>query len=440
VLDLSTTGFAAAEPPGLALAPGSVLDSFELRIGERVIWSGESLVVHASGGRLGGRFTSGIVDLQQLRIGATLEQRLATLREQQARLPAEWRAAVADLRQLLEEVRREVEHLERTDMRPWDRDEETQLLRGLRARWANVYVDAITRLHEMSKTLDDRAAALGRQYASSMLMPILAACPLQRRAYEKPLGYAGDYRMMELCMGQELTSDGLFARFLYSIALDDYTLVRTVRSREVVMRDAIRGALAIPGADPARVLAMAAGPAVELRRLLEETHELPRPAHFILLDQDAAAHETAHRHLTRVLLERHGGMLPVTVRCLRFSVCQMLKPKTWEDEHVVYQELADLDLIYSAGLYDYLPDLVAASLTKLLYGRLRAGGRLLLGNLVETPDSTWVMDYVLGWHLRYRTEDAMLRMAETLWPRPTQATIVRDATGRCLFLDVRKPA
>jgi extracellular factor (EF) 3-hydroxypalmitic acid methyl ester biosynthesis protein len=161
---------------------------------------------------------------------------------------------------------------------------------------------------------------------------------------------------------------------------------------------------------------------------------------MILLDQDPAAHESAHRHLTRILLERHRGTLPVTIHCLHFSVRQLIRPQTEEESDVVQQTLAGLDLVYSAGLYDYLPDPVAARLTQLLYGRLRPGGRLLLGNLVETPDSTWVMDYVLGWTLRYRTEEAMLQLADRLSPAPSESGLVRDATERCIFLDVTRPS
>jgi hypothetical protein len=133
-------------------------------------------------------------------------------------------------------------------------------------------------------------------------------------------------------------------------------------------------------------------------------------------------------------------LLPVTVRCLHFSVRQLLKPSTADDEHVVRETLANLDLIYSGGLYDYLPEPVAKSLTRLLYSQLRAGGRLLLGNLMETPDTTWFLDYVLNWPLLYRTEETMLRLADGLAPAPDEVQLTHDSTGRCLFLDVTRSA
>jgi hypothetical protein len=268
-----------------------------------------------------------------------------------------------------------------------------------------------------------------------MLMPLLMPCVMHRRAYEKPLGYAGDYRTIELYFTDELTGDGLYGRFLHSVA-QNYTLGRTVRAREQVMRQAAAEALAAPGTEPVRILAVAAGPAIELRRLLERVGTLGRPLELILLDQDRSAHESAHRHLTRILLERYHGMLPVSVRCLHFSVRQLLKPQT-EDDRQVVASLSNLDLVYSAGLYDYLPDPIAAALTRFLYGCLRPSGRLLVGNLVETPDTTWLMEFVLGWHLLYRTPESMSKLAAVLGNKPASTRLTEDATGQCLFLDVR---
>jgi hypothetical protein len=258
---------------------------------------------------------------------------------------------------------------------------------------------------------------------------------MHRRAYEKPLGYAGDYRMMELHFANDL-GEGLFGRFLYTVT-KQYTLVRAVIAREALMRGAVHEAARTKGDGPLRILALAAGPAMELRRFIESCETVDRPVEVILLDQDRAALESAHRHLTRVLLEKHYGMLPVTVRCLHFSVRQMLKPQTAEDHEVIQEVLPNLDLVYSAGLYDYLPQPVATSLTKFTYSKLRAGGRLFHGNLTEAPDTTWIMQFVLGWPLVYRTDETMMDLANGL-TNVERAAVVHDDTNHALFLDVRK--
>ncbi len=440
ILDLSATGFSCAIASHVQLTPGSNLDSFTLSLGDRTMWSGDAVVVHGGDGRIGGRFVSGVLDLSHFRVEATLEGRLALLQEQVESLPSDWRAAVADLRQLLECIRAELETIEEDETRdPMHRgQQERELFSNLSARWGAAFYGAVARLHAMSEGFDERLGMLARSYATSMIMPLLMDCPLHRRAYEKPLGYAGDYRMMELFCADELSGDRPIGRFLHLI-MQNYTLSRSVRMRQHVMRAAIRDALEAPGDGPVRILAVAAGPAIELRKLLEETSQLQRPLQLILLDQDAYAHEAAHRHLTRILIERHRGQLPVSVECLHFSVRQLLKPTTPED-HRVRDQLTDFDLIYSAGLYDYLPDLVAQRLTQLLFARVREGGRLLVGNMVETPDSTWMLDYVLGWPLLYRTSESMLRFADRLSPLPSSTKITPDATGRCVFLDVQKAA
>ncbi len=446
IRDLSTVGFSAAAAghagaggAGGALTPGASLESVELWVGDRAVWTGDAVVVHCTGDRFGARFTSGLLDMQRLRIGATLEGRLALRREQRERLPEAWRAAVADVQQLLEDARAEVDAFERAEARDplRRRDEEAELFEAMRLRWGAPYGEAVAHLYAASRDLDEHAAAVGRSYASSMLMPLLAACPLHKRAYEKPLGYAGDYRMMELCFAREPMGDTLFGRFLFAMSRH-FGLVRTAVAREAVLREAIHRAVAErgPGDEPLRVLAVAAGPAMEVRRWLQEVDRLERPVQVILLDQDRVAHESAHRQITRILLERHHGLLPVSVRCLHFSVRQLVSPRTPAEHAVVSEELPGVDLVYSTGLYDYLPDPVAQRLTQRLHALLRAGGRMLLGNMVEAPDSTWIMEYALDWPILYRTEPDMLRLAERLAPPPSRHAVARDATGGCLFLDV----
>jgi hypothetical protein len=306
------------------------------------------------------------------------------------------------------------------------------------AGWGSAYYSACAALYEASLPLAEDARALGRRDAHAARQPILYACPMHRRAYEKPQGYAGDYRLMELHFAHERSGDGLFGRFLHFVA-QNYSLPRAVIAREAVLRDAVRKVLEHDSTEPARVLALAAGPAMEMRRLLEGEPTITRPVELILVDQDKSAHETAHRQLTRLLVERHQGKLPVTLTCLHFSVRQILKPKSQEEHRVVDEVLAGLDLVYCAGLYDYLPDPVATRLTSAMYSRLRPGGRMLMGNMAVGPDMTWMAEFVLDWFLHYRTPESMLHLGAGLSPLLAHQTVSADVTGHAIFLDVTKP-
>ena len=62
-------------------------------------------------------------------------------------------------------------------------------------------------------------------------------------------------------------------------------------------------------------------------------------------------------------------------------------------------KVSDFDLIYSAGLYDYLEPAVAERLTTLLWRGLNPGGQIVLTNFLEgTKDRGW-MEALMDWWL-----------------------------------------
>jgi extracellular factor (EF) 3-hydroxypalmitic acid methyl ester biosynthesis protein len=160
---------------------------------------------------------------------------------------------------------------------------------------------------------------------------------------------------------------------------------------------------------------------------------------FILIDQDTEALSYCHESLNRVLIEHEQVHLPIELHCLHFSVRQILKPRGEAEKQVVEKLLSDVDLVYAAGLLDYLPEPVAQRLMTSLYQMLAPGGRLFIGNLKRVPDSTFMMEFILDWHLEYRTPEIMLALGEALRPEPAKVGYVMDDLDNCIFLDVEKP-
>ena len=244
---------------------------------------------------------------------------------------------------------------------------------------------------------------------------------------------------MELCFARELGGEGLFGRFLHSIG-QNYTLARAVVAREAVSREAIRAAVARGGGRPGADAGAGGGtrhraPAIPRRdgafapaRGTDSPRSGPRRPRDGPSTPDACAARTPSRHAAghrRVLAllgaaaapaadargspNRPARRLPTSISCIprgSTTTCPSASPAP-----------------YAAPAHAKRP-----------------GGRLLLGNLVETPDSTWIMDYVWGWPLVYRTDadDAAIGRRPLAASRRVSG-ITRDATGRCLFLDVTKP-
>jgi SAM-dependent methyltransferase len=74
-------------------------------------------------------------------------------------------------------------------------------------------------------------------------------------------------------------------------------------------------------------------------------------------------------------------------------------------------QLGHFDLVYSAGLYDYLPDALARRLTARLLQMLRPGGRLLIANFVPGGSGRGYMELFMDWTLVLRNEAAMRALA-----------------------------
>lgn len=442
VLDVSPSGLGVGLTEAMVLPPGTAIDEIQLIQRGTIVARQRAVVVNLIKGtpmRLGLRIIGGMfdVDALQLRDTASLDSLLADLDEQRIErelLPVAWRAAVADVAQLLERTRDFFDGLdERLGGRQPDAHEQA-LFTELFETWGPQYHGMLRDLHEQTAGMSDEARRRGLDYAGHLLLPLVHAGPIHRRAYDKPQGYAGDYELMRLFFAPQLEGDTLYARFLHYVG-QRYPMSRTVVAREKTMREAVRARLG--SGRRTRVLSLACGPALELQNLLRELPGVEHPVQLYLLDQDEDALAHAHGALHRLLVERGSALSGVELSALHFSVMQLLCPRGEAEAAVAREMLGDMDLVYSAGLFDYLPRSVGKRLVQRLYGMLRPGGELFIGNLREDPASAWMMEHAVAWHLIYREPDQMLELAKGL-PHVQDARVVLDETGRCMFLHVRK--
>lgn len=77
-------------------------------------------------------------------------------------------------------------------------------------------------------------------------------------------------------------------------------------------------------------------------------------------------------------------------------------------------ELGRFDFIYSAGLYDYLPDVAAQRLTRRLLQMLRPGGRLLIGNFVPAGSGRAYQELFMDWTLVLHTEAQLRELGQAI--------------------------
>ncbi len=448
IVDISPTGVALEPSSRLDLLPGRLVDDLKIDYRDSRVWEGQAKAVYNVEGppaRAGLQFTSNLFDLQLLYLSDNvIETLLAAHLEQDRRavetLPVDWRAAVARIRQMLlsaRDVLRESEAMLSKDPDARAR-EERALIERIFEKWKGPFHEQLSQLHAQSRAFDEDVATVARGYAGRELLSLVYPCPIHSRAFEKPLGYAGDYKLMLLLMTDVLEGEGIFGRFLHFLT-QNYTLGRAVRSREKTLLIAARQT--VTSLDrPIRIMSLACGPALELQRLIREIGPIAHPVELILVDQDEETMRYCNEELNRALLSRPRDGEALSLNCLHLSILQVLSPKDRKEREFVSSNLRDIDLIYSAGLYDYLPQPLTARLTRRLYSMLAPGGRLFIGNLRDCADSSWMMEYVSAWILEYREPEQMLSLARGLKPEPSSSEIVYDDTGYCMFLKVVRPA
>lgn len=444
VVDISSSGMGLISDTTIDLEPGTALQDLQLEHRGHVVWSGDATVVYgpeARQSRFGVRLLGPGIDLDEMRfrddlVECQLGHSLIREDDFDRFLPATWRANVSALFYMMLEVRRTLEAQEATDT--------TNRWREAKASWRLCSIvhekvwPAVKRLteelDEVSVDFGERQTQLGLLFAQRLLTLEFTSCEFMNRAYTKPQGYAGDYRMMELGQSDELSGETLFQRFL-QYYIQHSSLGQAIRERADVALEAARETVALNR--PVRILSLACGPAVELRRLIAETEHFEHPVEIILLDQDEDALQSCVTELNRAAGHR-DDLDKVSFRCLHFSLRQILAPKRGSERQLVAETLSGIDLIYSMGLFDYLEQPLAQKTAQRLFQLLSPGGRLLIGNLCRVPDSTWIMEFGLAWHLIYRNHDEMVDMAARIDDSQGTITIGSDTTGHCLFLDARR--
>ncbi len=251
------------------------------------------------------------------------------------------------------------------------------------------------KLDELLKNEDKDTVALSFDYFRDQMVQILLGAPFHNRAFNKPLGYAGDYQMMNQIYSFEGMGDSLFSKclHLYFISAPES---RAVRNRaEYLYNQIYSKVFPLDNKNKiVKILSVACGPAFEVQNFIKRNLQAVEHTRFYFLDQDIEALQFVQRKIKA--LERD----------LKITIAFELIHKPIRD--VIAKGLDDkFDLIYSAGLFDYFSDPVASMAAKRLHAALASGGKLIIGNFSNTSLGKITMDIALDWHLIYRSPEEL---------------------------------
>lgn len=347
------------------------------------------------------------------------------------RIRHEYQIVVNEMRAFLSDVARWVEQVDLSDSLPKEGERlRSDIFAELSVPMMTKITGYMDRLEVEAGLIEDEQVAAHRSFAQASLHPLLLRAPFVYRTYTKPLGYAGDYQMVNQILDDPRQGPSTYFQIVNAAFLQA-AVAQAHRNRIDLLGDfLVRTAEAARIAGrPLRVLNIGCGPAIEIQRFLQD-YANPELLSFELVDfsQETLAWT---RNQLETIMAKTGRT--ASINYVHDSVHHLLKRRI----DPMTAGVREFDAVYCAGLFDYLSDKVCLKLLAHFAARTRVGGMLLVTNVhSRNPQKLFVMEHLLEWYLIYRDEAKM----DFLLPgKSIERKIYTDATGVNIFAEAIIP-
>lgn len=346
----------------------------------------------------------------------------------------DFKVAVADLQTFLTDMRLWVDQIE-LRIRSVPDSDRLALEKGVGRKIGEFSTPMLTQMFEKfehtARQIEPDLAPMHSTFARRMLHPLLLCSPFLYRTFHKPLGYAGDYEMVNMLSRDPLEGSSLFAKVINLWFLQQPP-AEAHRNRIDYLKQMLTDATlpALRAGRAARFLNLGCGPALEVQQFLETP--LADHTRFVLWDFNQETLDHTRVNLEEVKRRHQRG---TALEFARRSVHHVLKESAMS---LGRTSGAQYDVVYCAGLFDYLTDATCRRVCNALYNMVAPGGLLVVTNVDKANPRTPTMDHVMEWHLIYRDCRSMIGV------RPERASegdcvLKADTTGVNIFMEVRKP-
>jgi extracellular factor (EF) 3-hydroxypalmitic acid methyl ester biosynthesis protein len=437
--------------PLVGLRISEVLPEFNVMAEGQAVYSGRALLrslIHAGNSLLceaeldpAGLSLGNAVNGRQIKPGywaGRFSSFLESWQKEYQLLP-EFKSVIADMQSFLEDLRAWMDRVE-LEIRGGPEGDREQRERSVIDELATPVVAAIDsfvdQFENLASGLSGEAEAIHRLHLRRQLHPLLLTSPFAYRTYTKPLGYAGDYEVVDMMLRPPYEGGTMFAK-LINVWLIGQAPAEAHRNRVnyLVQKLVEETARVSATGRRARIFNLGCGPADEVRRFLTE-EPVSGKAALTLLDFNEETIKQLQFKLDLIKRQHRPG---VELNLVRRSVQQILKDSS---RISIKGSTESYDYVYCAGLFDNLADPVCQRLMDLFYSMLAPGGLLVATNVSDAMNRTrpfrYSMEYILDWHLIYRNGADFRTLAPTQAPADS-VNVVSDVTGVNVFIEVRKP-
>jgi extracellular factor (EF) 3-hydroxypalmitic acid methyl ester biosynthesis protein len=261
---------------------------------------------------------------------------------------------------------------------------------------------------DMSKVDWDNFCNDARQHP---LFDLMKQDPFTMHGISRPRGYPGDAALMDYLYRITPINTTEFGKQAYDF------MSNAPEGKGVCNRAQLIAALIdkIAQNKPIRVLSVASG---HLREAAMSQAVFDGKVEITAFDQDPISLE---------IISKSG--IP-NVKTMQGSVARLILGR--------YPELKDFDLVYAAGLYDYLSERIAEVMTTWMVEATKSGGTTLLTNFVHGTPSVGYMEAFMNWHLIYRSMDELVTTTDEVKDQISSSTTYFDADNVIAFVELKK--
>ena len=258
------------------------------------------------------------------------------------------------------------------------------------------------------------------------LHPLMLQAPFIYRAYHKPLGYAGDYEMVNMMLGNGREGNTTYAQLLNVLYLKVAPVLAHQNRIDILIEYLERITQDKDQSEPVRILNIGCGPAIEIQRFLNKG-KCSRNVFFRLIDFNDETLEYTRSTIEKISETSDNN--PV-FDYVHMSVHSLLKQS---GKNINIPEDEKFNFVYCAGLFDYLSDKVCSRLISLFYAFLKNNGSILVTNVHSDNPNRWAMEHIAEWYLIYRDEKNMANLASDYKDKH----IFKDKTGVNIFMEIK---
>ncbi|MBX7158101.1 MAG: class I SAM-dependent methyltransferase [Verrucomicrobiae bacterium] len=430
--------------PFSILQNSEVLSEFKIFVGERLAYNGKAVV--------SGIVNTGLLLICEVSLGESwldvdvfspfglqknIKSEFETFLKGWERLQgvvSDFKVMIADIQMFLTDLRQWLEQVEfgiQADPNQNHEQVEREILEDLEGVMLRRVQPLFDRFEEMTSGIQEPMRPIHRFYAKQQLHPLVLCAPFVHRTYQKPLGYAGDFEMVNMILNDPFQGSSLFAKVInYSFLQQAPAQAHRNRVKYLtnILFDEVER-LKTSG-KKIKILNLGCGPAQEIQNFLQ-AYDLSDLAHFTLIDFND---ETLAYTEQKIKNACKQFKRQAEFRFVKKSVHQILK-ECGKSNEILMPE--DYDLVYCAGLFDYLSDRVCQRLVEVFYQLVRPGGLVVVTNVdIQNPQKN-MMEYVLEWHLIYRNSENL----QYLVPKAVDKnfwSVKADETKVNIFLELRK--